>query len=241
MNDVYNKFISKISIYDSYDDVINVCQIAKKGEKKLNITFLNAHAFNLACRNKQFFNDILRSDLVLRDGIGVELLYKSIGYNSGINLNGTDLIPILLNKVFKNENVAIYGSHENELNKAKEHLIEEGFNIVGCLDGFKRSNEYLNYTKEIKPTLIVMAMGMPKQEYISNLIHDEFPNVFIINGGAIIDFIAGKVNRAPMWMRKVGLEWVYRLLNEPKRMFNRYVIGNFIFLFRAVIFKKEKI
>jgi hypothetical protein len=53
-------------------------------------------------------------------------------------------------------------------------------------------------------------------------------------GGAIIDFMGGKTSRAPVWMRKTGLEWVYRLMIEPRRLFHRYVVGNPVFLARAI-------
>ena len=74
---------------------------------------------------------------------------------------------------------------------------------------------------------------MPKQEYLSKHIKDVYTNkLTIINGGAILDFMTGKIKRAPKFFIKFGLEWLVRLYHEPYRLFKRYVIGNPVFLYR---------
>ena len=76
-------------------------------------------------------------------------------------------------------------------------------------------------------------MGMPKQEYLSKKIKDFYKEkLIIINGGAILDFMTGKIKRAPKVFSKIGLEWLYRLYLEPSRLFRRYVIGIPLFLYR---------
>jgi N-acetylglucosaminyldiphosphoundecaprenol N-acetyl-beta-D-mannosaminyltransferase len=104
--------------------------------------------------------------------------------------------------------------------------------------GFFELDAYLSLAVEQRSELIVLGMGMPKQELVAAALKRQlvFPCT-IVCGGAIIDFLAGRTSRAPVWMRRAGAEWVYRLMLEPKRLFHRYVIGNPIFLLRAVWLK----
>ena len=83
-------------------------------------------------------------------------------------------------------------------------------------------------------------MGMPKQETIAKFIKEQSGlNCVLVCGGAIFDFLGQKVVRAPLWMQRIGIEWVFRLVQEPKRLFKRYVIGNAVFLYRAKILQNE--
>ena len=237
MTEVFRKLIAKITIFGSPDEVIEHCQLALQEGTRLNITFVNAHAFNLACGDREFIDSIMASDLTLRDGIGVKILLKLLGKQPGYNLNGTDLIPLLLNDVYKGKKIALLGSTTKELAVAKQKLSDQGINVVTVLDGFQSEEAYIQRLGQHNVDVAVMAMGMPKQEFISRRICETFPDISTINGGAIVDFIAGKVERAPVWVRKISMEWAYRLMKEPERLFRRYVIGNCVFLARAMIVK----
>lgn len=239
MENVFRRFVSKISIYNSTDELFALCRSTIQSGKSLSISFLNAHGFNVACRNDRFSQSVMDTDIVLRDGIGVKILYKLLKKDPGLNLNGTDLIPKLLEHVFKNERIAIFGSAEAELNIVRNKLSNNGYNIVGTVDGFQSDETYVQKVSEMNPTLVIIAMGMPKQECMARLLCQHFDHISTISGGAIIDFMAGKVARAPAWMRKIGLEWVYRLLQEPKRLFKRYVIGNALFMGRALFLLRK--
>ena len=102
-------------------------------------------------------------------------------------------------------------------------------------NGFLDAKTYVALANIHRPELIVLGMGMPRQEEMAVILRASlgFP-CLIVCGGAIIDFLGGKTRRAPMWMRGLGLEWLFRLGLEPRRLFQRYVIGNPLFLARAL-------
>lgn len=198
------------------------------------LAFVNAHAVNLCWSNADIANSFLKPDFILRDGIGIDLLFQQMKTNSGLNMNGTDFIPTFLNSA-QGKRIALYGTAEPWLSMAADKLKQKGHNVIDQCDGFQNSKDYLKRLKNTDVDVVILGMGMPKQEELANFLVQEYPehSTLFICGGAIIDFIAGRHPRAPIWFRKTGLEWLYRLLKEPKRLFKRYVVGNVLFLLRA--------
>ena len=203
------------------------------------LSFVNAHAINLAWNNEGIQDAFLTSDYVLRDGIGVEIVMPWFQMEPGRNMCGTDFIPKLINE-FRGRTVAIFGTQEPWLSNAVRIITEDGGNIVCTSDGFQETDHYLALAADHKPELIVLAMGMPKQELLSARLKETLTTpTLIVNGGAVIDFIGGKVSRAPEIVRRAKLEWAYRLVLEPKRLFERYVIGNPLFLSRCAVLSRS--
>ncbi len=202
--------------------------------RPVQLAFVNAHALNLSAKNRDFLHHLMQCDYVFRDGSGMKILYKMLGTNPGLNLNGTDLIPRII-KLYEGENTSLFGTQHPYLDRAAKVIRENGAMPVLILDGFQDDEEYLDAARKYPASLIILAMGMPKQERISELLASrlDYP-CLIICGGAILDFLGGKVTRAPMLFRRLGMEWVYRLIQEPRRLFRRYIIGNVVFLLRSV-------
>ena len=198
------------------------------------LAFANAHALNALTSSQVFFDALLAADLVLRDGLGMATLFKLMNMSPGLNLNGTDLIPQLIAR-FDGRAIAFYGTQEPWLARgahaAGQLAPTSHFSAAG---GFDESQAYVDLVRLHKPDLIVLGMGMPKQELVAAALRASIEHpCLIICGGAIIDFLGGRVPRAPHWMRKLGAEWLFRLLLEPQRLFQRYVIGNPVYLMRA--------
>jgi exopolysaccharide biosynthesis WecB/TagA/CpsF family protein len=197
------------------------------------VSFTNAHCFNLCHKDISFRSAILKSDIFFRDGKGLEILCKSVGIDPGVNMCGTDTIPMMLD-MFKDSSLALLGTEDTYLSKAAEVLRERGNRIVLTKNGFEPLTQYVDWIEEIQPRVILLGMGMPKQELLSALLKEKLSyKCIIINGGAIIDQLGERMSRAPLWMRRNGFEWLYRLIQEPRRLFNRYVIGNITFLVRT--------
>ena len=198
------------------------------------VSFVNAHAVNLAWKNPPIGEVFLQSDVLLRDGIGVELGMRLLGRRPGRNLNGTDLIPRLAAR-FRGRRIALLGTKEPWLGQARTVLEERELEIVACEHGFHDTDHYVEIVERTKPDLVILAMGMPKQETVALALRAALDEpTTIVNGGAILDFLGGKVARAPEWMRRARIEWVYRLVNEPWRLASRYVVGNPMYVLRVV-------
>jgi exopolysaccharide biosynthesis WecB/TagA/CpsF family protein len=191
---------------------------------------------NSAAVSKKFFDALMSADIVLRDGIGMAILLRLLNQSPGLNLNGTDLIPKLL-RLYAGRSIALFGTQDPYLRQAREKVTTQlapGSRVV-TTHGYLDVGDYVKLAAQHRPELIVLGMGMPKQEEVACTLRAAvgYP-CLIVCGGAIIDFMGGKTSRAPGWMRRTGMEWEYRLAIEPKRLFHRYVIGNPVFLARAV-------
>lgn len=209
------------------------------------VGFVNAHAVNLAGENDRFFHDLSSCDHLLRDGAGVFLLLKLLGREPGLNMCGTDFIPQLIRGASaQGFALALFGSEEPSLRQAARVISEQGGAIAAMAHGFHPDDEYprLLENAEAEKLLVVLAMGMPKQERVAALLQagaEDGRTVLIVNGGAILDFMGGKVKRAPRWLRQLGLEWLFRLLLEPRRLWQRYLAGNVRFLWNAILLTKR--
>jgi len=197
------------------------------------VSFVNAHAMNLACRNAEFFHALGSADMVLRDGIGTRILLTAIGVDPGLNMNGTDFIPKIL-EAGRHHTMALFGSTALTAATAAASLERLGVPEVTHCDGFQPFGHYLELLRAKRPRIVILGMGMPRQELLSALIARELPGpMLVVNGGAILDFMAHRVRRAPRLLRRLGLEWLFRLLREPARLWRRYLLGNCLFLWRT--------
>ena len=203
------------------------------------VAFVNAHAMNSAAASDKFFQALSAADVIFRDGSGLALLLKSLRMSPGVNLNGTDLIPRIIQQ-FDNRKIALLGTQEPYLEQAKQQILAtmNSKSQIATANGFESDARYIDLVRQFEPELIILGMGMPKQELIAQVLRAQLQQpCLIVCGGAIIDFLGGKVQRAPLWMRQAGVEWLYRLWLEPRRLFQRYVIGNPLFMLRVKRFQ----
>lgn len=200
------------------------------------VGFVNAHAMNIAADNDDFGHHLAEADVLLRDGVGLAILARLRGREAGLNMNGTDFIPVLMRR-FDARPIALLGTLEATAAAAARKLRSDiaPRSAVFSMNGFEPVNAYVDAMGRERPALIVLGMGMPKQEAVAVALRDRLSHpCLIVCGGAILDFMAGRASRAPLWMRESGLEWAYRLIHEPRRLFARYVVGNPKFLSRAL-------
>lgn len=202
------------------------------------VSFLNAHNANVAVADDEFAA-AMRRFLVLPDGIGVDIAAKAIhGHPFPANLNGTDFIPGFLKTRDKPLVVGLLGTTRENVEAACRTLHtlapQHRFEVIG--DGFFDSEgevQVLERLRSVRPDLLLVAMGVPRQElWISATLNDAHCTV-PVGVGALLDFLSGAVPRAPVWVRRLRMEWVYRLCQEPGRLWRRYILGNPLFLWRV--------
>jgi alpha-1,3-mannosyltransferase len=201
------------------------------------ITFLNAHVSNVTARNPKL-GDVLRSSLILNDGVGVGIASVILhGKSFPENLNGTDLIPRFLRNTKHCFRIYAVGAAPGVAQRALAafQTIAPQHAYVGTHHGFLNDDDSIAVLADIKDKradLVLVAMGSPRQEiwaakYLMQ--HDGFDAICV---GGLFDFASKEKPRAPAWVRALRCEWVFRLVNEPRRLWHRYLIGNALFMAR---------
>ncbi|MGI9357018.1 MAG: WecB/TagA/CpsF family glycosyltransferase [Rhizobiaceae bacterium] len=207
--------------------------------KHRKYAFLNAHGANLASKDAAY-REVLKQFAVMADGIGVDIASKSLyGEAFPDNLNGTDFIPGLLTHLQRGVHVALLGARDGiaelAVQKLRDRHPQHRFSVVG--NGYFNSEGeeiILAHLAADRPDILLVALGNPMQEkWIARRCLQEHA-VVVIGVGALFDFIAERVPRAPKIWIDLRIEWLYRLLLEPRRMWRRYVLGNPVFLLRVL-------
>ena len=182
----------------------------------------------------------------MNDGIGVKLGLKFKKLNTKENMNGTDLIPKIIKFVEKRKSkIFLLGAKNNVITKVPDKLKSKypNINIVGFRDGYFKEDEEEKLIEDINNSgaeIIIIGMGAPYQEMWIERNKNKLKSVkIIIAGGAIFDFISEEVSRAPHIIRNLNLEWFYRFILEPKRLFRRYFIDDMKIFGLAMKYKKR--
>lgn len=200
------------------------------------VDFVNAHAINMCAHDTSIFESFLAADLLLRDGVGAAIACRTYGMPSGEDMNGTDLIPELL-RLLPPKRVALYGTREPWLSHAVTAVSSMGHEVVDAQHGFHERTAYTKRVATSRPDVIVLGMGIPKQELVAlDLRTDPTLKALVLNGGAILDFLGGRFPRAPGFIRRARLEWLFRLKNEPRRLLRRYTVDVAAFLLRILAY-----
>lgn len=181
---------------------------------------INPEMIENASQNPDFAEIINSAELVIPDGIGVEIGLKILGYNVR-RIAGIEFSHRMIEECAKNsQSVALVGAKPQIVEKAKENLEKEisGLYITYAHDGyFSNDEEIINELKIRQPRLVLCALGSPKQEEFIIKAKQVLPNALFIGVGGSFDVWSGVVERAPEIYQKLGLEWLYRTVKEPKR------------------------
>lgn len=181
---------------------------------------INPEMIENASQNPDFAEIINSAELVIPDGIGVEIGLKILGYNVR-RIAGIEFSHRMIEECAKNsQSVALVGAKPQIVEKAKENLEKEisGLYVTYVHDGyFSNDEEIINELKIRQPRLVLCALGSPKQEEFIIKAKQVLPNALFVGVGGSFDVWSGVVERAPEIYQKLGLEWLYRTVKEPKR------------------------
>jgi exopolysaccharide biosynthesis WecB/TagA/CpsF family protein len=196
---------------------------------------------NLAASDAAYRQVLSGASIVLNDGAGIALAARINGDRFPANLNGSDFNPEILGLAARNGwPVFFLGAKPGVAERAAAAMRERypALQVAGCRDGYWAPPETPAVVETVRAsgaTVVMTAMGNPLQE---KWLAEHLPATGARLGvgvGAFFDFAAGEVARAPAWMNKWGVEWMFRLAQEPRRLWRRYVVGNPVFLVRVLI------
>ena len=225
--------------------LLDECEEILSSGIQTSIGFVNADCMNKCFNDNDYHQTLRNMNQVYPDGIGVRLASQMFGNGVKDNINGTDLFPLLCERLTDtSHSIYLLGARKGVAEATAANMVERypGLNIAGHQDGYftpEEEDEVINRINASGAGVLMVAMGAPQQEkWIAR--NRARLNVSILMGvGGLFDFYSGRISRAPVWIREVGMEWVWRLLQEPGRMWRRYVVGNPLFLYRVWRQKKR--
>lgn len=220
--------------------------LAQLPEKKLLINTINAHSYNTTLKDPLFAEALMNGDVLIPDGASVVMACKWLKAKSQPTerIAGWDLFEFEMNKLNQKGGKCFFmGSSEKVLALIKEkaavtypNITIETYSPPYKPEFTKEDNQaIIDAINKANPDLLWIGMTAPKQEKWAYSHWNEL-DIHCHCGtiGAVFDFFAGTMERAPLWWQEHSLEWLYRLLKEPKRMWRRYIIGNTLFLWNIL-------
>ena len=227
------------------DEVIDEIESKIIKKEKAYIVPVNVDVIIKSDKDTSLKEILDKADMVLVDGKPLIWISKWIKRPVKEKISGSDLVPKLCQTAaYRGYTIFIIGGKEGVADRAKANL-ERDFNnikIVGTYSpplGFENDKEELSRINQrisnVCPDIVIACFGCPKQEKWVYENYKEYNAIVSVCAGATVDFLAGNIKRAPKWMSDHGLEWFYRFLKEPKRLFKRYFVDDFNIL--KLVFK----
>ncbi len=225
-----------------YLDVLKSIEKTFNEKKQIILTGANVNVINLALKNLRFTDELSNFNIVHPDGIGVFLasrfLYGKNGFKKRIT--GSDFYVEIIKEALKNNwSFFFFGDTEDTLSRISKFYPK--LKIVGTCNGFNFNNDDLiSQINHSNPDILIVGLGSPKQEewIIEN--KDKISSKVIIAVGDGIKVFAGTKKRGTKLVRVLGFEWFVRLINEPRRLWKRYIIGIPLFILRVLKYKLLK-
>ncbi len=225
-------------------------QILENGSRA-TLAYIHVHGINLAYNDErlaEFFNS---ADVAYCDGEGVRLGAKLLGSQIPERIALTDWVWDLLRICeFRGASVYLLGSKSEVVGDAAKRIKERfpQLKLVGCHHGYfekdgPASEKIIEEINQLRPAVLLVGFGMPLQEQWLMKYRNRLNVNLVLTAGSCFDYVSGRKRRCPRWMARHGLEWLYRLVHEPRRLFKRYVFGNPLFIarvLRAAIGQKKK-
>ncbi len=229
---ILNTYVNAISMDETISEVE---KIIAAGNPTQHVV-INALKVNLMNEDPQLREIVNACPLINADGASIVWAAKKLGVPLKERVAGIDLFENLVKLAAdKGYRIYLFGAKEEVVQKVKS-IFEEQYPSL-CIAGVR--NGY--FTEEDEPQIVAdmaasgadmmfVAFSSPKKEYWVNKYLNELNIPFVMGVGGSFDVVAGVTDRAPKWMQEHGLEWFYRFIQEPKRLWNRYIIGNWKFV-----------
>jgi exopolysaccharide biosynthesis WecB/TagA/CpsF family protein len=229
-------------IIQDENEIKSVVKKSLNKNSNLLLTYFNQNCYNHYISHSNYKGLIDKRFTVYLDGIGIYFALKYLGYEPVENFNASDFNCSLF-ELFAKENKRIFliggdFSKKKIFKKAKTNCI----NVVGYSSGFFENRDYENLVKSIRstePQIVIIGMGVPKQELLAAELSNSITVDVIICAGNFLEFYFGTKPRIPNLLRNLGVEWLFRLISEPKRLWKRYLLGGPKYIVNIIRLKKE--
>ena len=256
MKGIHHSFLSKIDICNVIIDNLTMqealsetARLIETGKDQYIVTPNVDHIIKLQ-KDEEFADIYRKANLVLADGMPLLWASKYLGTPLKERVTGSDLLPELCKlSAQRGYKVFLLGGRPGAAERAGKILSEKfkGLNIVGTYCppfGFEHSQDenrkIIHIIKEVGPDIVFVGLGAPKQEKWIYSNKELYKAKISIGVGVSFEFIAGMVKRAPIWLQRIGMEWFWRLIMEPKRLWKRYLKDD-MKIFKLVYFQKKHI
>ena len=219
------------------DDAVKLVDEAVASRRPTLNASLNAAKLVRMQTDSELRESIELCDLVTADGVPVVWAARALGQPVPGRVNGTDLMEVLLaHAAERGYSVYLFGSEPGILSRARAEIERRhpAIRIAGTQHGFFEPSEEDAVVQRIaaaRPDILFVALGTPQKELFQARHRDELGVPFTMGVGGSFEVIAGVRRRAPRWAQRVGLEWAFRMVQEPRRLAGRYVVGNTQFVF----------
>ena len=222
------------------EDVVNLLvKMIERGQGG-GVCFPDMSTLNLAEKNPSFKSLLRDKMVILNDGAGLAWIAKRRGSPFPDNLNGTDLCPLLFTKAPPKIRIFLIGGKPGTAERARKKLVHQypNLNFIGSHHGYfigDDERQVIDLLKESKPQLVLVGMGNPLQVFFINRCLDDpaMKNTIFLAVGGFMHYYSGELARAPVWVRKLSLEWLYITLQQPHKI-KRYFIGIPMFIFNCL-------
>jgi N-acetylglucosaminyldiphosphoundecaprenol N-acetyl-beta-D-mannosaminyltransferase len=219
----------------------SIVDCAERGTRA-RVAYVNAHVINQSFEEPEVRQALLESDLVYCDGYGVRLAAKAIGLPVPHRMTGADWIwGVAALCEAAGRSLYLLGSDPGASAEAAAELKRwyPSLRITGTHHGYftlgsPHDQRVVEHINENAPDILLVGMGTPQQEVWSQRHFHEVNATVVWTVGALFEYVSGRIPRAPHWMSDNGLEWIFRLAVEPRRMWRRYLLGNPVFLHRVL-------
>lgn len=228
------------------DEALDAILAPPPADRARVVHFVHPHALNLAAADDALRAQLARADLVLPDGVGLRVAAALLGLSLRDNVNGTDLLPLLCRRAAAaGRPLVLVGAAPGVAAECAARLRRDfpGLAVPLVSDGFLSDADAVALAARLASLpdpLVLVAMGSPRQEAWIWRHLAACPRATALSVGGLFDFLAGRVPRAPWLWRELGLEWLFRLLQEPRRLGPRYLLGNPAFVLRALAQRQRR-
>ena len=231
------------------EGTLEVIKDAIQHKKQIHHSCVNAGKFVEMRKNPELYNSVASCNLINADGMAVVWASRLLTRNPiPERVAGIDLMEKVIEMAYHNGyKVYFFGAKQEILEKTIDYYASKySKNIVaGSRNGYFNAQEEIYIAKEIAESgaqILFVAISTPIKENFLFKFRDILAEVNLIMGvGGSFDVVSGKIKRAPLWAQENGLEWLYRLVQEPGKLWRRYLFGNFIYVFMVVRELIEKV